>query len=89
MALLVKAAQSVVQRLLLRTPATITATISASDIVAAVRHLVLIANDDLIAGTLTRNGLVTDVVPPSSGAQSWAAMPGMAPEGAHLRQPRI
>ena len=32
---------------------------TAPDIVAAVRHLVLIANDDLIAGTLTRNGLVT------------------------------
>ena len=32
---------------------------TAPDIVAAVRHLVLIANDDLIAGTLNRNGLVT------------------------------
>nr|WP_316979952.1 tyrosine-type recombinase/integrase [Shumkonia mesophila] len=29
------------------------------DIIAAVRHLVLIANDDLIAGILNRNGLVT------------------------------
>jgi len=29
------------------------------DIIAAVRHLVLIANDDLIAGTLNRNGLIT------------------------------
>jgi hypothetical protein len=29
------------------------------DIITAVRHLVLIANDDLIAGTLNRNGLVT------------------------------
>jgi hypothetical protein len=32
---------------------------TAPDIVAAVRQLVLIANDDLIAGVLTRNGLVT------------------------------
>jgi DNA invertase Pin-like site-specific DNA recombinase len=32
---------------------------TAPDIVAAVRQLVLIANDDLIAGTLNRNGLVT------------------------------
>jgi hypothetical protein len=29
------------------------------DIITAVRHLVLIANDDFIAGTLNRNGLVT------------------------------
>jgi hypothetical protein len=29
------------------------------DIISAVRHLVLIANDDLIAGTLNRNGLIT------------------------------
>jgi hypothetical protein len=29
------------------------------DIFAAVRQLVLIANDDLIAGTLNRNGLAT------------------------------
>jgi hypothetical protein len=29
------------------------------DIITAVRHLVLIANDDLIAGTLNRNGLIT------------------------------
>jgi DNA invertase Pin-like site-specific DNA recombinase len=29
------------------------------DLITAVRHLVLIANDDLIAGTLNRNGLVT------------------------------
>jgi hypothetical protein len=28
-------------------------------VIAAVRQLVLIANDDLIAGILTRNGLVT------------------------------
>ena len=32
---------------------------TASDIVDAVRQLVLIANDDLIAGILNRNGLVT------------------------------
>jgi len=32
---------------------------TAPDIVAAVRQLVLIANDDFIAGTLNRNGLVT------------------------------
>jgi hypothetical protein len=32
---------------------------TAPDIVVAVRQLALIANDDLIAGTLTRNGLVT------------------------------
>jgi DNA invertase Pin-like site-specific DNA recombinase len=32
---------------------------TAPDIVAAVRQLVLIASDDLIAGTLNRNGLVT------------------------------
>ena len=32
---------------------------TAPDIIAAVRHLVLIANDDLIAGILNRNGLVT------------------------------
>jgi DNA invertase Pin-like site-specific DNA recombinase len=32
---------------------------TAPDIVAAVRHLVLIANDDLIAGILNRNKLVT------------------------------
>ena len=32
---------------------------TAPDIVAAVRQLVLIATDDLIAGTLNRNGLVT------------------------------
>jgi hypothetical protein len=29
------------------------------DIITAVRHLVLIANDDLVAGTLNRNGLIT------------------------------
>jgi DNA invertase Pin-like site-specific DNA recombinase len=32
---------------------------TSSDIITAVRHLVLIANDDLIAGTLNRNGLIT------------------------------
>jgi len=32
---------------------------TAPDIIAAVRHLVLIANDDLIAGVLNRNKLVT------------------------------
>ena len=32
---------------------------TAPDIIAAVRQLVLIANDDLIAGILNRNGLVT------------------------------
>jgi DNA invertase Pin-like site-specific DNA recombinase len=32
---------------------------TSSDIIAAVRQLVLIANDDLIAGILNRNGLVT------------------------------
>ena len=32
---------------------------TSADIIAAVRHLVLIANDDLIAGILNRNGLVT------------------------------
>jgi DNA invertase Pin-like site-specific DNA recombinase len=32
---------------------------TAPDIIAAVRHLVLIANDDVIAGTLNRNKLVT------------------------------
>jgi hypothetical protein len=32
---------------------------TSSDIITAVRHLVLIANDDLIAGSLNRNGLVT------------------------------
>jgi hypothetical protein len=32
---------------------------TSSDVIAAVRHLVLIANDDLIAGILNRNGLVT------------------------------
>ena len=32
---------------------------TAPDIIAAVRHLVLIANDDVIAGILNRNGLVT------------------------------
>jgi hypothetical protein len=32
---------------------------TAADIIAAVRQLVLIANDDLIAGILNRNGLVT------------------------------
>ena len=32
---------------------------TSADIVAAVRHLALIANDDLIAGILNRNGLVT------------------------------
>jgi hypothetical protein len=32
---------------------------AAADVIAAVRQLVLIANDDLIAGVLNRNGLVT------------------------------
>ena len=32
---------------------------TSADIIAAVRQLVLIANDDLIAGILNRNGLVT------------------------------
>jgi hypothetical protein len=32
---------------------------TAADVIAAVRQLVLIANDDLIAGILNRNGLVT------------------------------
>jgi DNA invertase Pin-like site-specific DNA recombinase len=32
---------------------------TSTDIIAAVRHLVLIANDDLIAGILNRNGLLT------------------------------
>jgi hypothetical protein len=32
---------------------------TSADIIAAVRRLVLIANDDLIAGILNRNGLVT------------------------------
>ncbi|QKR99302.1 recombinase family protein [Sphingomonas sp. CL5.1] len=32
---------------------------TAADIIAAVQHLVLIANDDLIAGILNRNGLLT------------------------------
>jgi hypothetical protein len=32
-----------------------------ADILAAVRQLVLIANDDLIAGILNRNGLVTAI----------------------------
>ena len=32
---------------------------TSGDIIAAIRQLVLIANDDLIAGTLNRNGLVT------------------------------
>jgi hypothetical protein len=32
---------------------------TSSDVIAAVRHLVLIANDDLIAGISNRNGLVT------------------------------
>ena len=32
---------------------------SSAEVIAAVRHLVLIANDDLIAGILNRNGLVT------------------------------
>jgi hypothetical protein len=32
---------------------------TSADIIAAVRHLVLISNDDLIAGILNRNGLVT------------------------------
>ena len=32
---------------------------TADDVIAAVRQLVLIANDDLIAGILNRNGLVT------------------------------
>lgn len=32
---------------------------TSADVIAAVRHLVLIANDDLIAGILNRNGLVT------------------------------
>jgi hypothetical protein len=32
---------------------------ASADVITAVRQLVLIANDDLIAGTLNRNGLVT------------------------------
>lgn len=32
---------------------------TSADIIAAIRHLVLIASDDLIAGILNRNGLVT------------------------------
>ena len=32
---------------------------TSADVIAAVRHLVLIANDDLIAGILNRNGLIT------------------------------
>jgi hypothetical protein len=32
---------------------------TSADVIAAVRHLALIANDDLIAGILNRNGLVT------------------------------
>jgi hypothetical protein len=32
---------------------------TSADIIAAVRHLVLIGNDDLIAGILNRNGLIT------------------------------
>jgi hypothetical protein len=32
---------------------------TSADVIAAVHHLVLIANDDLIAGILNRNGLVT------------------------------
>jgi DNA invertase Pin-like site-specific DNA recombinase len=32
---------------------------TSADIIATVRHLVLIANDDLIAGILNRNGLIT------------------------------
>jgi hypothetical protein len=32
---------------------------TSADVIAAVRQLVLIANDDVIAGTLNRNGLVT------------------------------
>jgi hypothetical protein len=32
---------------------------TSADVIAAVRQLVLIANDDLIAGILNRNGLVT------------------------------
>jgi DNA invertase Pin-like site-specific DNA recombinase len=32
---------------------------TSADVIAAVRHLVLIANDNLIAGILNRNGLVT------------------------------
>ena len=32
---------------------------TSADVIAAVRHLVLLANDDLIAGILNRNGLVT------------------------------
>src|SRR5262245_28924816 len=34
-------------------------TSTSADVIAAVRQLVLIANDDLIAGILNRNGLVT------------------------------
>jgi hypothetical protein len=39
---------------------------TSADVIAAVRQLVLIANDDLIAGILNRNGLVTgyDTSPP-------------------------
>jgi hypothetical protein len=33
---------------------------ASADLIAAVRQLVLIANDDLMAGSLNRNGLVTD-----------------------------
>ena len=32
---------------------------TAADVIAAVRQLVLIANDDVIAGILNRNGLIT------------------------------
>jgi hypothetical protein len=32
---------------------------TSADVITAVRQLVLIANDDLIAGILNRNGLVT------------------------------
>jgi len=34
-------------------------TSTSADVIAAVRQLMLIANDDLIAGILNRNGLVT------------------------------
>jgi hypothetical protein len=35
------------------------AAVTERDVIAAVRRLVLVANDDLIAGILNRNGLVT------------------------------
>jgi hypothetical protein len=34
-------------------------TSTSADVIAAIRQLVLIANDDLIAGIVNRNGLVT------------------------------